>query len=252
MDTISLETAVFDTAVFADTETNGDTLAETRTDAETDETDADAGAPPFCDVTDANLIACYRFEQAEHAVQPWDDSAYGHHGTSSKVSFVSGVSGRALQPAPDSLVNVPYAATLGVTSAITIEAWVKAKTLPATGRAGIVDDNGRYGLFIAPGGILRAMSPAVLESPPILTTGSWIHVAYTYDGATQVLYVAGLVSISRALIGGTYGASDRAGLAIGMNSPSGDIFDGAIDSVRIFRIARTAKQICEAAGKSSC
>lgn len=245
-----------DTAVLVDdvVDTEPEVTVDVAPEADTFEAEVDAPRAPFCDPTDADLIACYRFEVDEYATQPRDESMYGHHGTATAVTFGAGPpgAGKAIQIAPTSLVKVPYAPTLGVTSAITIEAWIRAKTIPATGRAGILDDNGRYGFFIMPGGILRATAPMIIDSPAIITAGTWLHVAYTYDGSKQILYVSGLIVKTQDLIGGTYGMSDGAGLAIGMNSPSGDNFDGAIDSVRIFKIARSAKQICEAAGKSPC
>jgi hypothetical protein len=42
------------------------------------------------------------------------------------------------------------------------------------------------------------------------------------------------------------------GLCIGSNSPSGDNFDGLIDEVRIFSVARSATQICNDAMGSRC
>jgi hypothetical protein len=248
------DTGAEDTAVLASDSESGAELdtAETMADSVIDvppET-----PPPFCDASDKTLIACYRFEIDERTTQPFDESSYAHHGTTSMVTYVAGPTGagKAIQIAATSAVRVPYFATLGVTSSITIEAWIKPKTLPATGRAGIVDDNGRYGFFIMPGSIFRATAPAPIDSDAVLTTGTWQHVAYTYDGAKQTLYRNGNVVKTQDLMGGTYGMSDGSGLAIGMNSPSGDNFDGAIDSLRIFNIARTAKEICTAAGKSSC
>jgi hypothetical protein len=212
------------------------------------EADIDAPAPLFCDATDPDLIGCYRFENTEHAVQPWDDSMYAHHGTSTGVTFAAGQEGRAIVLDAMSYDNVPDKPTLGVTTGITLEAWIRAKSLPTTNRVGIVDANGRYGLFILPGGVLRATAPSALDTAGVITTAKWLHVAYTWNGAKQVIYVSGLVVKENPLASGVFGASDGAGLAIGMNSPSGDNFDGMIDSLRIYRVARTPTQICRAAG----
>ena len=72
VDAIARETEVPDTAVLADT----GQMAEASTDAGFDEgSDAkdtfepDAPPPPLCDPTNLDLIACYRFEQAEHATR---------------------------------------------------------------------------------------------------------------------------------------------------------------------------------------
>ncbi len=233
-----LDTAVPDTAEAADSAVAAVDSAP----------EADAPGPAICNASDPDLIACYRFEDTEHAAQPWDDSRYAHHGTSSGVTFAAGKEGRAIVFDTSSYLNVPDPPTLGVTTAITIEAWIRPKSLPASNRAGIVDCNGRYGLFVLPDGTLRAMAPAVLDTAPIIKTGTWQHVAYTYDGSKQVLYLDGVAVKDNALTSGTFGTGDGAGLAIGMNSPSGDHFEGAIDTVRIYKVARTATQICRAAG----
>ncbi len=239
-----VDVAAPDTAEPAD---STDVLADAF-DADAMEAEVEAGPPPFCDNTNPNLIGCYRFEDTEHPTQPRDDSMYGHHGTSSGVSFIAGKAGRAIVINGTSLTNVPDKTTLAVTSAITIEAWINPKTLPTTGRVGIVDNNGRYGLFILAGGVLRATAPGAIDSPVLLATTGWQHVAYTYDGTTQRLYINGTQVKETALAGGTYGPGDGAGLALGMNSPNGDQLDGALDAVRIWRVARTAMQICRAAG----
>lgn len=212
------------------------------------EADPDAPGPFVCDAADPDLIACYRFEDGEHATQPWDDSMYAHHGTSSGVKFAVGKNGRALVVDTTSTAKVPDAPTLGVTNAITIEAWIKPRSLPPSNRAGIVDANGRYGFFLLPDGALRATAPAAVDTEPLIKAGTWQHVACTYDGTKQVIYVDGVAVKQAPLASGTFGTGDGAGLAIGMNSPSGDNFDGAIDNVRIYKIARTAAQICRAAG----
>jgi len=235
-----------DTAELVDTEPP-DTGGVGDAAADADETEA---GTPMCDSTDPTLIACYRFEDAEQPKQPHDESMYAHHGTSTGVTFAAGKEGRAMIVSSTSYTNVPDSATLAPTTAITIETWIRVKSFPPSGRAGIADCNLRFGLFLLPGGAVRATTPAPLDTAAVLKLGTWHHLAYTYDGARQVIYVDGAIVKEAALAGGTFGTGDGAGLAIGMNSPSGDNLDGALDSMRIFRIARTKAQICAAAGKN--
>lgn len=237
-----------DTAELVDTAPPDTQEEDAATDAETD-AETEAGVP-LCDSTDPTLIACYRFENPEQPMQPHDESTYGHHGTSTGVTFVAGKEGRAMVITSTSYTNVPDSATLAPTTAITIETWIRVKSFPATGRAGIADCNLRFGLFLLPGGVVRATTPATLDTAAVLKLATWHHVAYTYDGARQVIYVDGVIVKEAPLVGGTFGGGDGAGLGIGMNSPSGDNLDGTLDSMRIFRIARTGAQICAAAGKN--
>lgn len=202
---------------------------------------------PFCDATDATLIGCYRFEGNGK-----DHSSYGNDLTLVAPSYVPGVDGQALAFGATTRATLADNSSLAVTSQLTIELWVRMRTLPTgSARMGLVDDDGRFGLFVYPPGTARAQSPAPLDTATNLPLSTWTHVAYTFDGETMTMFLNGKVS-STVGATGTFGPGSGSGLAVGGNSPSGDIVDGDIDSLRLFRIARTPKQICEAAGASGC
>jgi hypothetical protein len=223
----------------ADTFTPPDNAAADAADAA--ESAVDAG-PAFCDPADTTLVACYRFDGDTK-----DGSAFKNDLTATGVSYVAGVSGKALSLSSTAKVTAPDTASLAVTNAMTIELWVRARTLPSTGRVGLIDDDGRFGLFVYAPGVPRATSPAPLDAPAALVVGTWTHVAYTYDGATMTLYVNG-TAVVKQTIAGKFGTPSGNGVAVGMNSPNGDILDGELDSLRVFRVARSATQICKAAG----
>jgi hypothetical protein len=208
----------------------------------------DAAPPAFCDPADDTLVACYRFE-AEHAEQPYDESAFGNHGTATDVTFAAGPDGggQALVTRAGSSVRVPDSASLDVAGPLTLELWVRPRALPAGDRAGLLDNNGQYGLFLSGQGEIRcAMSATVLVGLRV-PAGAWTHVACAYDGERVTLYqdgVAGPSSRASAPL-----VTDRAdGLGLAQNSPSGENLDGAIDQVRIWRARRSDAQICAAAG----
>jgi hypothetical protein len=71
-------------------------------------------------------------------------------------------------------------------------------------------------------------------------------VACVIDGTNGHVYLGG---VEQSAAGGVIGASPASGAAIGGNAPSGEPFIGAIDSFRVFRVARSAAQIAAAAGK---
>lgn len=250
-DSASLDTDIEEDTFVADTFVDDTTVVDTFVAdtfvvdafvADTFVPDTPEVGPPFCDATDTTLIGCYRFEGNGN-----DESAFKNNLTATGVTYPGGVSGKALSLGGAAKVSAPDTASLAVTNALTIELWVKLSSLPTSGRMGLVDDDGRFGLFVYPPGVARATSPAQLDTPSSLPTKTWTHVAFTYDGATMTLYVNG-TSVATSAIVGTFGAPSGSGLAVGMNSPSGDVLDGAIDSLRLYRVARTAKQICQSAG----
>ena len=203
--------------------------------------------PRFCDPTDDTLVACYRFEP-DHADQPFDESQFHNHGIATAATFAAGADGQALVTRAGSSVRVPDSASLDVAGPLTLELWIRPRALPTGDRAGLVDNNGQYGLFLSSQGEIRcAMSATVLVGLR-LEIDRWTHVACAYDGARVTLYqdgVAGPSSNASAPL-----VVDRTdGVGLGQNSPSGDNLDGAIDQIRIWRARRTDAQICAAAGQ---
>jgi len=202
--------------------------------------------PPSCNPSDSTLVACHAFEGDLS-----DGSGYGNdlrdsRGTSTfgrgKVgSALSHATGDLIYMDPDSSFEQPR---------ITIELWVRPSTLPGDGeRAGLVDRNGDFGIFLAGGGVPRCviLPGNVLAPGPSLEVGEWTHLACTHDEDTLRLY-----------IDGTAVASDRgdrttppAGEAIrvGGNSPSGSDFVGDVDELRIWRVARSAEEIAASASR---
>jgi hypothetical protein len=199
----------------------------------------DAGAP-FCDPSDPSLLLCLRFENEVR-----DESSHGLMPTSAVVGYTAGVRGQAaaFTPPTDDVV-FPNDALWNVAN-VTVEAWVRPATLPPSmGRAGVLDSDGRFGLFLYAPGTIDCLVQSVHLVGPVLATAQWTHVACTYDGSNVTLYVGGTrrATAPLASAGATAGST-----AIGQNSPSGDNFDGAIDELRVFSVARTAAEIAAAA-----
>jgi hypothetical protein len=212
-------------------------------DGELDASAPDAAPSVRACTEEADLVACYRFE----ALPPVDESIHANHATASGVTLVPGVGGSAIAFGDASSALVADSASLDVLQ-ITMEVWVLIDQLPAEpGRAGIVDNNGQYGLFLAPDGGVRCALASATDIGLTLTVGVWTHVACTYDGATIRLYQDGIagptVTTANPMV--TAGVD---GMGLGQNVPSGDHLHGAIDNLRIWRVARTPEQICAAAG----
>jgi hypothetical protein len=153
-------------------------------------------------------------------------------------------------------VDIPHVDVLNVTEALTIEAWIKPNSWStniwenyivgkddwsntSAGYALRGGDDGRLSFNIASNG---GWSEVV--SDPLLTPGSWYHVAGTYDGTVMKIYIDGF-NVASLEYTGTITPS-LFNLNIG-NVPflgqGNRLFDGLIDQVDIWNIALTESQI---------
>jgi hypothetical protein len=149
----------------------------------------------------------------------------------------------------DNWVTVAAAPSLDLTTGLTLEAWV----YPIGTRRGWYtilmkeqldhyvycllthDETDRpfAGVFIKWG--------EVLSSDVGLPVDTWTHLATTYDGIMQRLYLNG-VEVARRLQTGSIQSSSMP-LRIGGNSVWGEYFQGRIDEVRIYNKALTVSEI---------
>jgi hypothetical protein len=205
----------------------------------------------FCDPADPDIMVCFEFEG-----EASDRSSHHLDATATNVGFSDGRTGMAMRFGADSAVDVADSPVLDVAN-LTIEAWVQPWQLPALGsRAGIVDVNGQYGMFLHSLYTLVCSfsgGPAAIASSAAIAPDHWTHIACTYDRRFAVLYVNGS-PIARSLGSVALSTAGATGMSIGADNPpgSGSHWIGLLDQVRIVDIARTAQQICSDAGRSSC
>ena len=101
-----------------------------------------------------------------------------------------------------------------------------------------------------PAGGTAGLNHPVAGVTAIPANGVWHHAAATYDGTTWRLYLDGIQDASLALTGGPlprWDSIQHAALATTLNSsstatPEG-FFDGVLDEVRIWNVARTPAEI---------
>ena len=142
-------------------------------------------------------------------------------------------------------VIIPSDSSLNPTTAITVMAWINADDWIGNRRIlqKGVDDQFR---LIEEGNLefsLAGISGADIETP-LPTTGTWHHIAGTYDGSTIRLYVDGVEKASGSVSGPIQTSSTP--LYIGnkpFSSYSGDFFKGIIDEVRIYNRALLHQEI---------
>ncbi|HVK84615.1 MAG TPA: LamG domain-containing protein, partial [Kofleriaceae bacterium] len=169
--------------------------------------------------------------------------------TATGLTFVAGKTGMAGRFVDSTSMTAAENAALA-TMSFTIEAWVRLGALPAAGgRMAILDNDGEYGLFVHD----STVQCNGLTATVTLATNTWTHLACTIDAATTTgrLYIDGT---ERATASVTVGIAAAPGLAIGANSGGGVVSDliGDLDQLRLFGAARTAAQVCAAAGKTAC
>jgi hypothetical protein len=207
--------------------------------------DGDGGAggaePPLDPCAEAGVVVCYRFEGNT------DDGGPGaHHATPTSVSYVPGRVGQAIRHDVGSRVVIP-AAPIALPT-LTFEGWVRPTALPTSGRQGVIDHDGRMGVWILEGGVIQCRAGS-LVSGSALAENEWTHVACTFEANEIVIYLNGVMDTAGANIGL---AATPTTAHVGSNFPSGDELIGDLDELRIFSYRRSAREICEAAGLPRC
>ena len=197
----------------------------------------------------AGLVAAYGFN-AGSGSSVADSSAAGNTGSLSGATWsAAGRYGSALSfDGVNDWVTTPDASSLDLTTAMTLEAWVRPsalggwRTVMAKERTGGVV----YGLYADQAGA-RPLGQVFIGSErnaagtAALPLNAWTHLAATYDGAVLRLYVNGVLAGSISVSGAM--AASTGVLRIGGNSIWGEWFAGLIDEVRVYNRVLTASEI---------
>jgi hypothetical protein len=200
-------------------------------------------------VTLPGLVAAYSFDEGS-GTTVFDKSAYGNNGTIGNATWTaSGKYGNALVfDGVSALVTIPNSASLQLSNAMTLEAWVNPGHVSSVWRDVIykADDNyyleGTSGNQSVPGdGGTFGSSDVVLYGTAALLVSTWTHLAATYDGTTMRLYVNGVQVASQPQTGMI--AASTSPLQIGGDNIYFQFFQGTIDEVRVYNVALTAAQI---------
>ena len=195
------------------------------------------------------LSAAYGFEEAS-GNSVTDESGSGNAGTiAGATRTASGRFGGALSfNGTSDMVTVPDAASLDLTTEMTLEAWVRPTTVTNWRSVLMKEQTGglAYGLYA--NGTTSRPSVHIFTNTEHDTRGTaqvaantWTHLAATYDGSLLRLYVNGS-AVSTLALPGSIVASNGA-LRIGANSVWGEHFAGLIDEVRVYKRTLTATEI---------
>ena len=159
--------------------------------------------------------------------------------------------GNALNFAGTASATVPDSAALRLSTAMTLEAWVRPTATQGTTWRSVLmkerpaglsyalygnGDSGRPEAYGNTGG-----ADIAAKGTTTLALNTWTHLAVTYNGATLRLYVNGVLVTSTAMTGSL--VSSTGALQIGGNTVWGERFKGLIDEVRVYNVALDATQI---------
>lgn len=199
----------------------------------------------------AGLVAAYGFEEPS-GTQAIDASGNTNHGKISGAARVSTTQfGKALKfNGTSNWITVNDSASLDLSKAMTVEAWVYPTVTPSGWSTVVLKEQTgglAYSLYANSDVNRPNETISVSGSDKQLSTGSrlpantWTHLAATYDGITQKLYVNGTLAGSRPQSGAVTVSGGK--LRIGGNSIWGEYFTGHIDEVRVYNRALTETEI---------
>lgn len=151
-------------------------------------------------------------------------------------------------------IEIKDTVVLNPENAITLEAWINADewaneiyagsiiskqtSNPDRGYCITVGNNGQVSFTIAQNNTWKSATSA-----SIMGTGSWYHIAGTYDGQNLKVYINGILMDTQTQSGSILTSIGKP-LNIGENPEwNGRVFLGKIDEVRIWNIARSENQI---------
>jgi Concanavalin A-like lectin/glucanases superfamily/Bacterial Ig-like domain/Bacterial Ig domain len=197
------------------------------------------------------LVAGYGLDEGNGTTAA-DASGNGNDGAISGATWrTEGRIGAALSfDGVDDMVTVPDAGSLDLTTGMTLSAWVNPDQLNGAWRTVLFKDGSGdlvYGLYAQEGAALPAGSlsvggaPRILRGTSQLPLSTWSHLAYTYDGATERLYVDGTLVANVARSGSI--ATSNGALRIGRNTHFGEAFRGLIDELRVYDRALSQAEI---------
>ena len=198
----------------------------------------------------AGLVGAWGFDESS-GTSALDSSGLGNTGTLSGPTRTTGRYGGGLQfDGVNDWVTVADANSLDLTTAMTLEGWVRPAALGTVWRTVVIKEQpGQlvYALYAGtdtasrPSGHVFTTSDRGLLGPSALPLNTWSHLAMTWDGLTMRLYVNG-TQVSSSALTGTAQTSSSA-LRIGGNAVWPEWFNGVIDEVRVYNRALSAAEI---------
>ena len=197
------------------------------------------------------LVSHWQFDEGSGSMAA--DGVSGNTGTLvNGPTWITGQVGGALDfDGFNDHVQVPDAASLDITSELTIAAWINPGSMGQGDQGRIVDKAGADGTV---GWVFRLNSsnrlsfqqhgktPGITTRSNVIQTNTWQHVAAVVTGGTSVTFYVNGTNVGEATLTGAIAANTKP-LSIGIRGDGQRAFDGSIDELRIYDRALTAGEI---------
>ncbi|GAB3824088.1 LamG-like jellyroll fold domain-containing protein [Hymenobacter jeollabukensis] len=173
--------------------------------------------------------------------------------TATGTNNTASVAGRGLRfDGTDDVASVPASNSLNLTSALTMEAWINpVGTGAATQDVVCKSSQSANTGYIFPRTDTRWDDLAiwlhingswrVFSTPYTAYKGSWHHVAASYDGSRVKIFIDGAKVLDQALTGTV--ATNGNALALGNQPGYAEYYNGQLDEVRLWNVARSEAQV---------
>src|SRR4051812_29630964 len=199
-------------------------------------------------VDPTGLVGAWGFEEGTGTTAV-DSSGKANNGTLSGAQWTDGRFGGALDfDGSSARVNIPDATSLDLSTAMTLEAWVRPSFAGGWRTAIMKEKSGgmAYSLYGSafsdrPSAHITTGSEQDTRGTAVLPTNSWTHLAATWDGSNLRLYVDGN-QVSSTTVGGSI-ANSALPLRFGGNAIWGEYFKGSLDEIRIYNRALSAAEV---------
>jgi hypothetical protein len=240
-----------------DANTPGEAAADTAADAP-----GDAAPRPLC-APDSHLPLCFTFDQSPLPAALANEGSAAVSAKLSSVSQIASPYGNAVALDATSTIALPFNGD--VSGVLSIEIWFRIDSDVANGaRSGLMDSNvlpPNISMFWNRTDPTHQLSCGIGNQaavfPVTFAVGAWTYAACTCSGGIVTLYIDGLLVATAGGDCGAGGAFVADGLTIGANNtgvgqPVNDRLVGAIDGVRLWTQALSARDVCTTAGRAGC
>lgn len=153
-------------------------------------------------------------------------------------------------------VGINDASVLNPTDEMTVEVWINADQWKSSIWAGTVigkqatnPDRG-YALTVGEGGkaeftVAIGNQWVTAKSPAVMGINAWYHIAGVFDGTAVKLYINGMLQSTNQALGNINPANGTTLFLCDNPTWTGRNFDGKVDEVRIWNVARTEQEIID-------
>lgn len=202
----------------------------------------------------SGLVARYALDGDGSDSSGWANNASAQTGSATQDRFAMNTTALSYARASSQRTQIPHALSLNPQGSVTVAAWVRPTTLPATGEVMFIVAKDIFG---ASGYGLELYNGAGVQSIVWLTPGTtgahysytlpvgvYSHVAVTQTGPTATLYVNGAPITASTYAVAPMTPTTTADFVIGGDALNATgYFNGAIDDVRLYSRALSQNEV---------